>query len=46
MITRLKFLGAGLAAAALLVFSPVWAQGAPDLGTPSFSSGVCEKRTA
>lgn len=35
MITRLKLLGAGLATAATLVFSPVWAQAAPDLGTPT-----------
>ena len=35
MITRLKFLGVGIAAAASLVFSPVWAQAAPDLGAPT-----------
>ncbi|MDN3986964.1 MBL fold metallo-hydrolase [Zwartia vadi] len=35
MITRLKFLGVGIAAAATLMFSPVWAQTAPDLGTPT-----------
>lgn len=38
MITRLKLLGAGLATAASLVFSPVWAQAAADLGTPTLPS--------
>lgn len=35
MITRLKFLGVGIAASASLLFSPVWAQATPDLGTPT-----------
>lgn len=35
MITRLKFLGVGIAASAALLFSPVWAQATPDLGTPT-----------
>lgn len=35
MITRLKFFGVGIATAASLMFSPVWAQTAPDLGTPT-----------
>lgn len=35
MITRLKFLGVGIAAAASFMFLPAWAQSAPDLGVPT-----------
>jgi len=38
MITRLKFFGIGIAAAVSLMFSSVWAQAAPDLGTPTLPS--------
>ena len=38
MITRRSFLGAGLAGASTLMFSPVWAQGAPNLGAPTLPS--------
>lgn len=38
MMNRRNFLGAGLAGASTLLFSPVWAQGSPNLGAPTLPS--------
>lgn len=38
MISRRGFLGAGLAGVSSLFFSPAWAQGGADLGTPTLPS--------